>query len=49
MAMFDRPPGIWIEPIKDHPRQVVIDGDLAPDDKATAAWIARQMMAEEPG
>lgn len=45
MAMFDRPPGRWIAEIKDHLRELVIDGDLAPDDKARATEIARELMA----
>jgi len=45
MAMFDRPPGRWIAEIKDHLRELVIDGDLAPDDKATATDIARELIA----
>lgn len=49
MAIFDRPPGIWIKQIKDHLRELVIDGDLAPDDKATAEQIAREMMTGEEG
>jgi poly(A) polymerase len=46
MEMFDRPPGPWIRPIKDHLLALVLDGDLAPDDKDRAAEIARAMMAE---
>ncbi|MEZ4496729.1 MAG: hypothetical protein R2845_08130 [Thermomicrobiales bacterium] len=33
MAMFDRPPGRWIATIKDHLRELVIDGELAPGDR----------------
>ena len=47
MAMFDRPPGRWIAEIKDHLRELVIDGDLAPDDKARAAEIARELVEME--
>lgn len=47
MAMFDRPPGKWIADIKDHLREMVIDGDLAPDDKDRAAAIARELMGEQ--
>jgi poly(A) polymerase len=46
MAMFDRPPGRWIAGIKDHLRELVIDGDLASDDKARAAEIARDLVAD---
>jgi poly(A) polymerase len=45
MAMFDRPPGRWIGAIKDQLRDLVIDGELAPDDKETAARIARELEA----
>ncbi len=46
MAMFDRPPGRWIATIKDHLREMVIDGDLAPDDVDRAREIATRMLAE---
>ena len=45
MRMFDRPPGRWIAEVKDHLRELVIDGDLASDDKERAAGIAREMLA----
>jgi poly(A) polymerase len=35
-----------LRPIKDHLLSLVIDGELAPDDKEGAATIARQLMAE---
>jgi poly(A) polymerase len=44
MAMFDRGPGPWIKEIKNRLTDLVIDGALAPDDKATAARIAREML-----
>ncbi len=46
MALFDRPPGRWIADIKDHLRELVIDGELSPDDTVTAEQIARTLMAE---
>jgi len=46
MAMFDRPPGRWIAEIKDHLRELVIDGDLAPDDIETASRIARELVED---
>lgn len=46
MAMFDRPPGRWIAEIKDHLRDLVIEGDLAPTDVDRARQIAIQMMTE---
>ena len=45
MAMFDRPPGRWIAEVKDHLRELVIDGELAPDDTERAAEIARDLVA----
>jgi poly(A) polymerase len=47
MAMFDRGPGPWIKPIKDHLTELVIDGELAPDDKERAAEIARALAAPQ--
>jgi poly(A) polymerase len=44
MRLFARPPGRWIAIIKDHLRELVIDGELAPDDRATAEEIARGMI-----
>ncbi|MEA2514771.1 MAG: poly(A) polymerase, partial [Thermomicrobiales bacterium] len=44
MRLFVRPPGRWIAGIKDHLRELVLDGELAPDDKATAGEIARGMI-----
>ncbi len=51
MALFGRPPGIWIKRVKDHLRELVIDGELDPDDKVTAERIARKLVEteEEPG
>ncbi len=46
MALFDRGPGPWIRPIKDRLRELVIDGELDPDDRETATAIARQLYAE---
>lgn len=46
MAMFDRPPGRWIAEIKDALRDMVIDGELAPDDIDRARAIATEMMHE---
>lgn len=47
MAMFDRKPGRWIAGIKNHLRELVIDGELAPDDRERAADIARDMLAQQ--
>lgn len=46
MALFGRPPGKWIADAKNHLRELVIDGALAPEDKATAERIARELMEE---
>jgi poly(A) polymerase len=46
MVLFDRPPGAWIRPVKDHLLQLVIDGELAPDDRETAERIARELVAQ---
>ncbi len=40
MAMFDQPPGRWIADVKDYLRELVIDGELAPGDKTSAAALA---------
>lgn len=47
MALFDRGPGPWLRPIKDHLLSLVIDGELSPDDKEEAARIARKLVEEE--
>src|SRR5213080_376784 len=44
MALFDRSPGPWLRPIKDHLLGLVIDGVLSPDDKEEAARIARAFL-----
>jgi poly(A) polymerase len=46
MALFDRGPGRWIQPIKDALREMVIEGELASGDKAAAELIARRLYAE---
>lgn len=45
MRMFDRPPGRWIAVIKHHLRELVVDGELPPGDRAGAAIIARELEA----
>jgi poly(A) polymerase len=47
MEMFGRRPGPWIRPIKDRLLGMVLDGELAPDDREGAAEIAREMLADE--
>src|SRR5690242_677071 len=39
MALFERGPGPWLRPVKDYLLGLVIDGELAPDDKARAAEL----------
>jgi poly(A) polymerase len=46
MALFDRPPGPWIRPLKDYLLNLVLDGQLAQDDVATATTLARAWIAE---
>ena len=46
MEMFGKPPGPWIRPIKDYLLDLVLEGDLAQDDKVRAAELARRFAAE---
>jgi poly(A) polymerase len=46
MALFQRPPGAWIRPIKDRLLEMVLDGELAMDDRAAAEPIARRLYEE---
>jgi poly(A) polymerase len=46
MALFGRGPGPWLRPVKEHLLGLVIDGQLAPDDRATAEAEARRFVAE---
>jgi poly(A) polymerase len=46
MTLFGRGPGAWLKPIKEHLLGLVIDGQLAPDDKATAETIARTLLMD---
>ncbi len=45
MAMFNRPPGRWIATVKNHLRDMVIDGTLDPEDQETATRIAGELVA----
>jgi poly(A) polymerase len=47
MAAFDRPPGRWIADVKEHLRELVIDGEITPDDKERAMEIARALIAQD--
>ena len=46
MELFGRGPGPWIQPIKDHLREMVIEGELAAGDKESAMPIARRLYDE---
>jgi poly(A) polymerase len=46
MQLFGLPPGPWIRPLKDYLRELVIDGELAPDDREGATRLAEEWMAE---
>lgn len=46
MAIFGGKPGPWIGKVKDYLLQLVIDGELAEDDKARAEELARAFIAE---
>jgi len=48
MTMFDRGPGPWIKPIKEYLLDRVIDGELAQDDKETAAKLAQEFAVRNP-
>jgi len=48
MAMFGRGPGRWIGVVKQHLAALVASGQLSPEDKATAARIARELVAQMP-
>ena len=45
MQIFALPPGPWIKQIKVRLRDMVIDGELTPGDKETAAHIATEIVA----
>jgi poly(A) polymerase len=46
MALFGRPPGPWIKPIKDYLLDLVLDGQLAQDDRETGTALARAFVEE---
>lgn len=45
MELFGRGPGPWLKPVKEHLLGLVIDGNLAPDDKEGATREARAFVA----
>jgi poly(A) polymerase len=53
MRLFGLPPGPWIKEIKSRLRELVIDGEIAPDDRERAAAIAADLInpraQSEPG
>jgi poly(A) polymerase len=46
MQLFGRGPGPWIKPIKDHLRELVLDGELSMDNKQAAIPIAQRLYEE---
>lgn len=46
MTLFGREPGPWLRVVKDRLLGLVIDGELAPDDRERAEQIARETLAE---
>jgi hypothetical protein len=42
--MFDREPGPWIRVVKDRLSAMVLDGELAPGDRAAAERVANKLM-----
>ena len=46
MAMFGRPPGRWIGEIKERLLDMVLDGELAANDRERAAELAREWIEE---
>ena len=48
MQIFQRPPGRWIGDLKDHLRDMVLDGTLDHGDKTTALEEARRWMDVHP-
>ncbi len=45
VAMFDRAPGPWIKAVKNRLSALVLDGDMAPGDRAHAERVARRMIS----
>ncbi len=48
MRIFNREPGPWLRPLKDYLLGLVIDGQLAPDDREEATQLATAFLAEHP-
>jgi poly(A) polymerase len=47
MQLFDKGPGPWIRPIKDYLFNLVLEGELAQDDRETATRLAREFAEKE--
>ncbi|MGI8927533.1 MAG: CCA tRNA nucleotidyltransferase [Tepidiformaceae bacterium] len=47
VAIFDREPGPWIRRIKQQLSSMVLDGEIAPGDRAAAEAVARRLMGRE--
>lgn len=47
MRIFGRGPGPWLRPLKDYLLGLVIDGQLAPDDREEAVRLAEAFLAEQ--
>ncbi|HEX2514808.1 MAG TPA: HD domain-containing protein [Chloroflexota bacterium] len=47
MALFGRPPGPWIRPLKDYLLEEVLEGRLDQEDRETATELARRYVAEQ--
>ena len=47
MHIFAMRPGPWIKRVKDHLRELVIDGELRPGDREAALRIARELLADD--
>jgi poly(A) polymerase len=47
MAIFGREPGPWLRPLKEYLLGLVIDGQLAPDDREGATRLATEFLASQ--
>jgi poly(A) polymerase len=47
MKIFEREPGPWLRPLKDYLLGLVIDGQLAPDDRDEATRLATAFVEEQ--
>jgi poly(A) polymerase len=48
MRLFERPPGPWIKAVKNHLRDLVFEGTLAPGDREAATLLAQVFIDEVP-